>query len=48
MPKNYVALVGELNSRSKRLGVYEEQSGMQYNGRPWYRQVGDETQVRGE
>jgi len=47
MPKNYVALVGELpsgasNCIKQRLGVYEEQSGTQYNGRPCYRQVGDD------
>ena len=48
MPKNYVALVGELTSGAQnasikqRFGVYEEQSGTQYNGRPCYRQVGDD------
>ena len=46
MPNNYVVLVGELPSDAhpagkRLLGVYEEQSGTQYNGRPCYRMIGD-------
>ena len=45
MPKNYVVLVGELPSDAQpgkqSLGVHEEQSGTQYNGRPCYRMIGD-------
>ena len=47
MPRNYVALVGELPSGTPAgdyqfPGVYEEQSGPPYNGRPCYRKVSDD------
>eukprot|EP00964_Phaeocystis_antarctica_P093377 scaffold60228_cov69-Phaeocystis_antarctica.AAC.2 len=46
MPKNYVALVGELPTGAhlethRRLGAYEELSGKQCNGRPCYRKIGE-------